>query len=210
MPTALVLIWLYRFICTIILCVVFQVGVLRKEKQFSLKHFLWVYVFLFYLTLVYMITGTGSIWSIGNYETLFRMSEINLHLFDSEGMTTYILNIILFVPLGFLLPTIWSLFRSLKKVACTGLFFSLAIELSQLLNSRITDIDDLLMNTLGAVVGYLIYRVLFVMVLKRGEIKTDSKSPLVVKYEPVFYLVCSFMGMILFYYQNLIFYILFR
>ena len=50
--------------------------------------------------------------------------------------------------------------------------FSLAIELNQLLNNRITDIDDVFTNTLGAIVGYVIYRVLFKMfkmICKREE-----------------------------------------
>lgn len=194
---------LYIYFCTIIFCIVFQTGFLLKaQKKLSIKHFLWVYVFLFYLALVYMVTGVGNIWVIGKYETLIRISEINILPFASEGITTYILNIILFMPLGFLLPTIWPQFRTIKNVAYTGLFFSLAIELSQLLNHRITDIDDLLMNTLGAIIGYLIYRALFKMLYKRGEIKPDISS-LVVKYEAVFYLVCSFTGMILLHYPIL-------
>ncbi|MGG4192946.1 VanZ family protein [Paenibacillus jamilae] len=194
---------LYTYFCTIIFCIVFQTGFLLKaQKKLSIKHFLWVYVFLFYLALVYMVTGVGNIWVIGKYETLIRISEINLLPFASEGITTYILNTILFMPLGFLLPTIWPQFRTIKNVAYTGLFFSLAIELSQLLNHRITDIDDLLMNTLGAIIGYLIYRALFKMIYKRGEIKPDISS-LVVKYEAVFYLVCSFTGMILLHYPIL-------
>lgn len=195
---------LYTYFCTIIFCIVFQIGFLLKaQKNLSIKHFLWVYVFLFYLALVYMVTGIGNIWVIGRYETLIRISEINLLPFSSEGMTTYILNIILFMPLGFLLPTIWPQFRTIKNTACTGFFFSLAIELSQLLNHRITDIDDLLMNTLGAIIGYLLYRALFKMVYKRGEKKIYNKSSLVIQYEGIFYLVCSFIGVILLYYPFL-------
>lgn len=54
-----------------------------------------------------------------------------------------------------------------------GIPFSLAIELNQLLNNRITDIDDLFTNTLGAIVGYVLYKVLytalFKLILKREE-----------------------------------------
>ena len=50
-----------------------------------------------------------------------------------------------------------------------GILFSLAIELNQLLNNRITDIDDLFTNTLGAIIGYLLYKALFKMIYKREE-----------------------------------------
>ncbi|GAC42181.1 glycopeptide resistance protein VanZ-F [Paenibacillus popilliae] len=195
---------LYTYFCTIIFCIVFQIGFFFKAlKNISIRHFLWVYVFLFYLALVYMMTGIGNVWVVGRYETLIRVSEINLLPFSSEGVTTYILNIILFMPLGFLLPTIWPQFRTIKNTACTGFFFSLAIELTQLLNHRITDIDDLLMNTLGAIIGYLLYRA-FKMIYTRDEKKLDNKSSLVIKYEAIFYIVCSFIGMILLYYPFLL------
>lgn len=61
------------------------------------------------------------------------------------------------MPLGFLLPLIWKNFRNIINVSLTGLGFSLAIELCQLFNLRATDIDDLMMNTLGAVLGYFIW-----------------------------------------------------
>jgi len=105
------------------------------------------------------------------------------------------------MPLGFLLPTIWPHFRKMKNTVCAGFFFSLAIELSQLLNNRITDIDDLFTNTLGAMVGYLLYRA-FKMICKREGKKLDTNSSLVIKYEAVFCLVCSFVGAMFIYYPG--------
>ncbi len=73
--------------------------------------------------------------------------------------------------------------------------FSLAIELGQLLDNRITDIDDLSMNTLGAIIGYLLYRVLFKMIYKRDEKKVDNNISLVIKYEAIFLfslLICRY------------------
>ena len=40
--------------------------------------------------------------------------------------------------------------KSYLPVAAMTLVTSLAIEVSQLLNSRVTDVDDLLMNVVGA------------------------------------------------------------
>lgn len=64
------------------------------------------------------------------------------------------LNILLFVPLGFILPLLWKEFRSRRTMCFTGFLLSLGIELAQLLNYRISDVDDLIMNTLGAWLGY--------------------------------------------------------
>ncbi|WP_459500543.1 VanZ family protein [Bacillus sp. C1] len=204
MHTGVLISYLYTYFFTIIFCIVFQIGFYFKaQKNISIRHFLWVYVFLFYLSLVYKVTQIATVWDIRRYETLIRASEINLIPFASEGITTYVLNILLFMPLGFLLPTIWPQFRTMKNTVYAGFFFSLAIELSQLPNNRITDIDDLFMNTLGAIIGYLLYRALFKMIYKRDEKKLDNNSSLVIKYEAIFYLVCSHVGMMLIYYPAL-------
>ncbi|SCB97077.1 Teicoplanin resistance protein [Bacillus wiedmannii] len=149
------------------------------------------------------MTQIATVWDISRYEKWIRVSQINLTLFDTAGSTTYLLNIVLFMPFGFLLPTIWPQFRKMKNTVCAGFFFSLAIELNQLLNNRITDIDDLFTNTLGAIIGYVLYRVLFKMICKREGKKLDTNSSLVIKYEAVFCLVCSFVGAMLIYHPAL-------
>ncbi|PEY91835.1 hypothetical protein CN360_19090 [Bacillus cereus] len=206
MDTGVLMSYLYTYFFTIMFCIVFQIGFYFKAKRtISILHFLWVYVFLFYLSLVYRVTQIATVWDISRYETWIRVSQINLTLFDTAGSTTYLLNIVLFMPLGFLLPTIWSQFRKMKNTVCAGFFFSLAIELNQLLNNRITDIDDVFTNTLGAIVGYVIYRVLFKMfkmICKRGEKRLDTNSSLVIKYEAVFCLVFSFVGAMFIYYPG--------
>lgn len=204
MHTGVLVSYLYTYFFTIIFCIVFQIRFYFKAKRtISIRHFLWVYVFLFYLSLVYKVTQIATVWDISRYETWIRVSQINLTLFDTAGSTTYLLNIVLFIPLGFLLPTIWPQFRKMKNTICAGFFFSLAIELNQLLNNRITDIDDLFTNTLGAIIGYLLYKVLFKMIFKREEKKLDTNSSLVIKYEAVFCLVFSFVGAMLIYHPVL-------
>ena len=66
-----------------------------------------------------------------------------------------ILNILLFVPFGYLLPT---LFPQLKwwQVILLALTFSLCIEFLQLLTRLgYADIDDMINNTCGAAIGFL-------------------------------------------------------
>ncbi|BCD22009.1 teicoplanin resistance protein vanZ [Bacillus cereus] len=208
MHTGVLMSYLYTYFFTIMFCILFQIGFYFKAKNnISIRHFLWVYVFLFYLSLVYKVTQIATVWDISRYETWIRVNQINLTLFDTAGSTTYLLNILLFMPLGFLLPTIWPQFRKMKNTVCTGFFFSLAIELNQLLNNRITDVDDLFTNTLGAIIGYVLYKVLytalFKLILKREGKKLDTNSSLVIKYEAVFCLVCSFVGAMLIYYPAL-------
>ena len=76
----------------------------------------------------------------------------------------FVLNIIMFLPLGLLIPCIWKQCRNITNVTVTGFLLSLTIEISQIFNARATDIDDLLANTIGACAGYLIWRGIYVLV----------------------------------------------
>ena len=69
-----------------------------------------------------------------------------------------LLNVLLFVPLGFLLPVLWKRFRSFFWTGLLGFSFSLSIELLQLLTLRATDINDLMTNTTGTILGWLLGR----------------------------------------------------
>lgn len=64
----------------------------------------------------------------------------------------------MFIPIGFFVALLWNLKD--KNIILIGFVISLFIEFCQLLISRGTDIDDLILNTLGTIVGLLIYKLL--------------------------------------------------
>lgn len=70
------------------------------------------------------------------------------------------LNVLLFVPFGFLLSVLWSKFRSVKECAMMGCITSCIIEISQIFTFRTTDINDLITNTAGTIIGYCAARFL--------------------------------------------------
>ncbi|HKQ00898.1 MAG TPA: VanZ family protein [Actinomycetes bacterium] len=69
-------------------------------------------------------------------------------------------NVVLFLPLGILLPLLAPWFDRFWRTVATGFVLSSLIELSQVAfpGVRRADVNDVLMNTLGAAVGYLVYR----------------------------------------------------
>ena len=72
-------------------------------------------------------------------------------------------NLALFVPLGILLPLVGNRFLSLKRVLLFALMLSVSVEAIQFLlrffgNPRAVDIDDVILNALGACVGFAIYK----------------------------------------------------
>lgn len=86
--------------------------------------------------------------------------DVNLNLIPFVGMADSIrntlLNVLLFVPLGFLLPLLWERYRRLNNTLAFAFSATLFIELSQLLTYRATDVDDLITNVIGGLFGYLL------------------------------------------------------
>ena len=85
-----------------------------------------------------------------------------VHLFEYDSILDIIWNVVgnavMFIPSGIVLPIVYRKLNSFWKVIAAGAFISLCIEILQLpFASRASDVDDLILNTLGVVVGYGIY-----------------------------------------------------
>ena len=149
---------LYPLFCILLPCMLY---VLIQTKGFHRRtnfiHMIWVFIFLYYVYLVLESTGIGTIWEIGLYPGMKLQEEINLIPFRDGISLSMILNVVMFMPLGFLLPLLWKEYQSLVRTAIIGFCFSCGIEFCQLFNRRVSDVDDLLMNTLGAILGWLIW-----------------------------------------------------
>lgn len=70
-------------------------------------------------------------------------------------------NVVMFIPLGLLLPLLWQKARRLWKMFLIGLGSSCFIEFVQLFIDRSVDVDDVILNVSGVVLGYLIIKVVF-------------------------------------------------
>ena len=67
-------------------------------------------------------------------------------------------NILLFVPYGFFIA-VASRFRGFFKTVCSGCLLSLGVEVFQLFTKVGSfDVDDLFLNTIGGLLGYLVYK----------------------------------------------------
>ena len=66
-------------------------------------------------------------------------------------------NIGMFLPIGFLLPLLWRRFENILWTVFVCFGISFFIETTQLFLPRGTDVDDLIMNTLGGTIGFFLY-----------------------------------------------------
>ena len=103
------------------------------------------------------------------------MDQINLIPFSQDiDPVVYGLNVLMFLPFGLLVPLLFENQDGLFRIFLNSLGFTLLIELSQLLNNRRTDVDDVIFNVLGGCLGYLIFRC--IQRLLRGRLCPVSKT----------------------------------
>ncbi len=129
----------------------------RKQiGDLPLKHTIADALLCFFIAAILAVTGVPGIYEFH--------ADINVNFVPFADIFTntpqYIENIILFLPVGFLLPLLFPAFQKLRRTTLYGFVFSLAIEILQLFSFRATDIDDVLMNTLGAVAGFGLFSLL--------------------------------------------------
>lgn len=125
------------------------------------KGILWV-LFLLYIGVLLRITvfrssfGSYHLCSHGQIELIPFVGLIKI-LHNSVPMFLYLFvgNLIWFVPLGLLLPV---LTKARKSTLLWGLGLSLYIEVSQFIfGTGVSEVEDLILNTAGTGIGYLIY-----------------------------------------------------
>jgi glycopeptide antibiotics resistance protein len=93
---------------------------------------------------------------LANLWTVTRHPEY-LEFIDPEALKHVVGNVLLFIPLGWLLPVLWDGAISAGRIVAVAAFTSLTIELWQLsIPGRMSAIDDVILNALGAGIGAMI------------------------------------------------------
>lgn len=107
---------------------------------------------------------------------LVLFQEINRFITYREmiGMESFVINIIgnilAFSPFGFILPIISPRNRKFLHVLILSFELSLLIEVLQLVyRVGCFDVDDLFMNTLGGVIGYIVFAISYGYMKRRGK-----------------------------------------
>ena len=113
-------------------------------------------IFILYLTAMCFLVGVPSVTGIKigwSYNFIPFYGMLN-------DITNSYLNVLLFIPLGIFVPCLWPEYRSMMKTVGLGLMTSLGIEILQIFTFRATDINDVITNVAGTMIGYLIGRLI--------------------------------------------------
>ena len=149
--------------------IILYFGALRKSaKRQILLHITTAFIFCYYLIGILTMTGIGKL-------KAFEPTLVLVPFLDMiSGPIDTMLNIILFVPLGFFLPLLYKKYGHIGSVALVSFLLSLSIEIIQMFGRGATDINDLITNTVGACLGFFIYQLLCKFVSKEFLSKFHS------------------------------------
>ena len=129
----------------------------RKDILF-INTLMYIYLsFVLYFTLMPVITSLPFVFN-HSYVPMNLVPFIDVSYGRGDFIRQIVLNVIMTIPFGFLLPLIKSK-TSLIKIMLYTFLLSLGIEILQPLVSdfRSSDITDLITNVFGGVLGYILY-----------------------------------------------------
>ena len=171
----------------LIVLVLFRNTQNKKGVSYTQYSFIAMVVFAVYLVGVYHFTGAGTIYDGLMYQFEWRQDQLNWIPFSNNiDVIAYILNVVLFIPLGLLVPIIWEKLNKFSNILATGFLFTILIEASQLLNNRRTDIDDIILNVMGAVVGFGLFKLFDIITKSKFYVKNPIVSELIISIVVVF------------------------
>lgn len=174
------LLYIYIFLY-VVLCLLFKF--IGKKTITYIGFFTLFYIYLYFVIdktqfPIYIddtqreVMGGQNVWR-----------EMNLVPFSHGFNITSVLNIVLTIPLGIAIPFLIK--PSFLKVFIIGLITGILLELGQLTSAlyagytfRLVDIDDVIMNLLGAITGYLIifksFKLLYNFLKEKLSISPDG------------------------------------
>lgn len=109
-----------------------------------------------------------------NFE-LFKTIKLYIRHWDNKGLNSFgnlIGNLVAFVPFGYFLPRILKPAQNIFCCVAAAFLFSSSIEVFQLLSAfGVFDVDDILLNCAGALLGYILFKIMKPFLVKKGLIE---------------------------------------
>ncbi len=147
-------------VLTCVVLISIRLAFLLKNKQkFNFGNEVMMLTFIVYILCLFQIVTSQDVSGVhGVNVTLFK--ELTRYQFGSRLFYRNIVgNILMFVPFGFFTSYYLKLERK-RFIFYLALIVSVVIELIQLKIGRAFDVDDIVLNIVGSLLGYFLYRIM--------------------------------------------------
>ena len=163
---------------------------LKHRGRYFFRILLIIYLCLLVRLIIFkypvpVLSGIMDEWELSNAKsgvetanlTLFKTIRMYIRYYDQlNGFDNLFGNIFAFMPLGVLIPLSFPEMERLFEILLHSFWLSLCIELFQLVSHfGAFDVDDILLNTLGGVLGFVVY-LLFHRLRRPAKGEQNEKS----------------------------------
>ncbi len=149
-------VWPMVFITSVIMVSLRITYLLKNKQEFIFYKELLLFGFVIYvICLFYVVSFQDVSWSTSNFIPFKEMFRYTLG--SNLFIRNVIGNILIFMPFGFFTGYFLKLDKGITAFILS-LLVSSSIEVTQLYIGRVFDIDDILLNVLGGMCGYLLYK----------------------------------------------------
>ena len=148
--------WPILVICSIIFVSMRIVYLVKSDKKIYIHKELLTYLFGIYIMCLFTVVTYQDVESYGNNFTPFK-EMFRYTLGSNLFIKNVIGNMVMFMPYGFFT----GYFLKINKVSVVlllSMLVSTSIEIIQGYIVRVFDIDDIILNVIGSIIGFLIYK----------------------------------------------------
>ena len=147
--------WPMIFICIVIIVSLRLSYVIINKVQVKLyKELMTLCFIIYFMCLFYVVTFQDVSWSGSNF---IPFKEMFRYPIGSKPFIKNILgNLLLFMPYGFAVGY-YTKSKKLRTAFLLGFIISSVVETTQFLIGRVFDVDDIILNTVGCILGFSLY-----------------------------------------------------
>ena len=157
--TVFLMTWPTLFISLVVLISIRVVYLIRNKKEFVFYREVMLLLFAMYILCLFQVVTAQDI-NLLNGNNFIPFREIFRYKIGSKYFVKNIIgNVMMFMPYGFFACRYGSK-NNYKLAIFLVLLASISIECTQLAIGRIFDIDDIILNFIGGILGYFIYNTL--------------------------------------------------
>lgn len=164
-------------ICSVLLFVV--LNIMKKSKRYEGSEVRIVdktIAFFFGIVYGYMVLGITYLCREPVFEQVVSLIPFSAPVGNPRLKAYLVENIIMFIPYGFIIPILFSFFEKWYRCLILGILSSLLIETAQFITARgKAQIDDVLLNTAGMMIGWGIFKLIAGAHRKRVAKKNEEK-----------------------------------
>jgi len=154
--------WPMIIICTLVVSSLRIADILKNQKEVIFYREILTLFFMVYVLCLFQIVTFEDplVSSIDNHFNLVPLREILRYSFGSRLFFKNVVgNLLMFMPYGFFASYFTKMDNKYYALSLIA-FASITIETTQLAIGRVFDIDDIILNIIGGMIGYGIYRLL--------------------------------------------------